>query len=162
MAIRSSPRNRQSSARDQSRDIVVSRLGGATTPPPLPDLAGDDADERKKQMLLRYDEFAPYLVWQFSPKHMTLGVLARIFGEIGMSPTGQRLDEQMRQHLLNETQYGVDLCGFWLNNTRANHKRGQNIDKRTFEHLFTRMDSKVAHVFLHEFEMFQRSRTTTR
>ena len=159
MKIESPLRNRKSStchkcSETEPRARRVEPFDGGATHP-LPDFIREDTEQQIERMLQEYDDFAPFLARQFAPKQMTLGVLTRMFGVIGMYPNGQRLDDPMRQELLNETQYGVNVCGFWVHKTLSKHKREQVIDKQTFVRLFTSMNRKVAHVILDTFKDFE-------
>jgi hypothetical protein len=125
---------------------------------PLPDLMRDCTENQIERMLQQYDDFAPFLVRQFAPKQMTLGALTRMFGVIAMYPNGVRLDDPIRQDFLNEAQYGVNLCGFWVHKTRSNHKREQIIDRHAFARLLTSMNHTVAQIILATFKDFEARR----
>ena len=111
--------------------------------------------QQMERMWSKYDGFSLYLAQEFQPKQLTLGVLAQMFGTIGMSPNGQGLDARAIEHLRNQTQDGVNLCGYWLTKKKTEHKREEIVDKETFSELFTRMDDKATFFMLGFFRAFE-------
>jgi hypothetical protein len=167
MKLESRPQNRKSPTCRQRSDIDPhSRLpgrfdggaAGGAAPPPVDYFRDWDKNLALdiERMLTKYDGFSAYLAREFSPQKLTLGVLAQVFGAIGMDPSGQYLDPKVVEQLRHATKEGVKLCGSWLGTAKTQHKSEQIIDYATFRALFTRMHAKVANLMRSFFRDFER------